>query len=301
MRFCGVVLWLGLVAGVAAQTVTLSVENPAAKVMPVVPPDRVVIKIGDLQITAAEFDQMIDTLPENMRPIARGGGRKQFAENLVRMLVLAQEGRRRKIDERPAYQTQKMFAESNMLAGLTQEDLKKNAQIEETEVRQYWEKHRLEFERVRVRHVLIRMHGSPLPVTPGQADLSEAEALAKAQEVRKRILNGEDFADVVRAESNDTETLNTGGDMGFIHRGQRLPSFEEAAFALKVGEVSEPVKTEFGYHIIRVEAKESKTFEEVRPELERKMRPEWAQRTIEELATKSGAALDPEFFGIAKK
>ena len=301
MRFYGVFLWLGLAGGAFAQTVTLSVENPASKVMPVVPPDRVVITIGDLQITAAQFDQMIDTLPENLRPIARGGGRKQFAENLVRMLVLAQEGRRRKLDEAAAYQTQKMFAESNMLAALTQEDLKKNAKIEESEVRKYWEKHQLEYERIRVRHILIRMHGSPLPVTPGQPDLSESEALAKAQAARKRILDGENFADVARTESNDTETVTNGGDMGFIHRGQRLPSFEEVAFALKVGEVSEPVKTEFGYHIIRVDAREAKTFDEVRPELERKMRPEWAQRTIEDLATQSGAALDPEFFGLAKK
>ena len=61
------------------------------------------------------------------------------------------------------------------------------------------------------------------------------------------------------------------------------------------------MKSPFGYHIIRVEAKESKTFEEVRAEIEKKMRPEAAQKTVEKLAAQAGAVLDPEFFAVAGK
>jgi parvulin-like peptidyl-prolyl isomerase len=194
-----------------------------------------------------------------------------------------------------------MFSEASVLAGLTSDDLRKNVKLEDAELRKYYEAHKSEYELVRVRHILIRMQGSLLPLTPGQKDLTEEEALAKAQDIRKRLLAGEDFASLVSTESNDTESLATGGDIGFFHRGHRVPSFEEAAFALNVGQISEPVKTPFGYHIIRMEAKESKTFEALRPELEKKLRPEQAQRAVEELAAKSGAVLDAEFFGIAKK
>lgn len=293
-------LWLGL-AGAFSQTVTLSVEDPSSKVMPTVPPDRTVITVGDLKINAAQFDQMIDAIPENYRPVARGAGRKQFADNVVRILVLAEEGRRRKIDETPAFKTQAMFSEASVLAGLTSDNLRRSIKLEDAELRKYYEAHKSDYERVRVRHILIRMQGSPLPLTPGQKDLTEAEALAKAQDIRKKLLAGEDFAALVSTESNDTETIVTGGDIGFFHRGQRVPSFEEAAFALNVGQISEPVKTPFGYHIIRMEAKESKSFEAVRPDLEKRMLPEQVQRAIEELAAKSGAVLDAEFFGIAKK
>lgn len=293
-------LGLWFAAPLLPQTVTLSVEDPASKVMPVVPPDRVVITVGDLKITAAQFDQMIDALPENYRAIARSGGRKQFADNVVRILVLAEEGRRRKINETSAFKTQAMFSEASMLAGLTSDDLKKNAKLDDADLRKYYDAHKSDYELIRVRHILIRMRGSLLPLTPGQKDLTEEEALAKAQEIRKRLLAGENFADLVSTESSDTETIPNGGDTGFFHRGQRVPSFEEAAFALKVGELSEPVKTPFGYHIIRMEAKESKTFEKLRPDLEKKLRPEQVQRAIEELTVKSGASLDPEFFGIAK-
>jgi len=293
--------FLGLAGTACSQTVTLSVEQPPSKNMPSVPPERVVISIGDLQITAAQFDQMVDALPENYRPVARGTGRRQFAENVVRILVLAQEGRRRKIDETAVFKTQAMFSEASVMAGLTSDNIKKNVKLEEAELRKHFDAHKSDYERVRVRHILVRMRGSPLPVTPGQQDLTEAEALAKVQSIRKQILEGADFADLARTQSDDPETVPTGGEIGFFHRGQRVPSFEEAAFALDVGQLSEPVQTPFGYHIIRMEAKESKKFEDVRAELEQKMRPEQAQRMVEELTAKSGAMLDPEFFGIAKK
>jgi len=282
-------------------TVTLSVDDPQSKVMPAVPPGRAVITIGDIRITAAEFDQMIDALPENYRGVARGAGRKQFADNLVRILVLAEEGRRRKIDESSSFKTQAMFSAANLLAGLTADDVRKNVKLDDAELHRYYDEHKLEHERVRARHILVRMQGSPLPVTPGQRDLTEAEALAKAREIRQKIQDGGDFASLAGTDSDDSESSSNGGDLGFFRRGQRVPSFEEAAFALKVAELSQPVKSPFGYHIIRVEAREFKTFEEMRPEMEKKMRPELAQKTVEELAAKAGAVLDPEFFGIAKQ
>jgi parvulin-like peptidyl-prolyl isomerase len=282
-------------------TVTMSVDNPAPKTLPVVPPDRVVVAVGDVTVTAAQFDQIIDALPEQYRSVARGSGRKQFADNIVRIVVLAQEGKRRKLDEISAYRTQSMFQDANILANMTYEEIGKNIKLDEADVRKYYEAHKAEFEQVRARHILIRVQGSPAPVRPGQKDLTEAEALAKAQDLRKRIQAGEDFAQLARQESDDTGSAAKGGDLGFFHHGQMVPSFEQAAFALQPGEIGEPVKSPFGYHVIKVEAKESKSFEDVRPELERRMRPEQAQKTLEELQKKIPVVLDPDFFGLAKK
>ena len=287
-------------ASVPQPTVTMTMDNPAPKTMPVVPPDCVVVAVGDLTITAAQFDQIIDALSEQYRAVARGSGRKQFADNVVRIAVLAQEGKRRKLDESSAYRTQSRFEDANILANMTYEDIGKNAKLDEADVRKYFEAHKTEFEQVRARHILIRVQGSPAAVRPGQKDLTEAEALAKAQDLRKRIQAGEDFAQLARQESDDTGSGAKGGDLGFFRHGQMVPSFEEAAFAMQPGDLSEPVKTPFGYHVIKVEAKESKSFEDVRPELERRMRPEQAQKTLEELQKKTPVVLDPDFFGLAK-
>jgi peptidyl-prolyl cis-trans isomerase C len=282
-------------------TVTMSMENPAPKIMPVVPPDRVVVTVGNLTITAAQFDQIIDALPEQYRSVARGSGRKQFADNIVRIAVLAQEGKRQKLDESSAYRTQAMFEDANILANMTYETIGKTTKIDEADVRKYYEAHQGEFQQVHARHILIRVQGSPAAIRPGAKDLTEAEALAKAQDLRKRIQAGEDFAQLASKESDDTGSGANGGDLGFFRHGQMVPSFEDAAFALQPGELSEPVKSPFGYHVIKVEAKESKSFEEVRPELERRMRPEQAQKVVEDLQKKTPAVLDPDFFGIAKQ
>jgi parvulin-like peptidyl-prolyl isomerase len=278
----------------------MSSENTAPKTMPVVPPDRVVVAVGDVTITAAQFDQIIDALPEQYRSVARGSGRKQFADNVVRIEVMAQEGKRRKLDESSTYRIQSLFENANILANMTYEDIGKNTKLDEADVRKYFEAHKAEFEQVRARHILIRVKGSPSPVTPGQKDLSDEEALAKAQDLRKRIQAGEDFAQLARQESDDTGSGANGGDLGSFRHGQMVPSFEEAAFALPPGALSEPVKSPFGYHLIKVESKESKSFEDVRPELERRMRPEQAQKTLEELQKKTQVVLDPDFFGLAK-
>ena len=108
---------------------------------------------------------------------------------------------------------------------------------------------------------------------------------------------GEDFAALARVESDDTGSGANGGDLGFFGHNQMVPPFEAAAFAMKPGELSEPVKTPFGYHIIKVEERDAKTLEELRPDIEKRLRPEQAQKVMEELQKKAAVKLDPTFFG----
>jgi hypothetical protein len=99
-------------------------------------------------------------------------------------------------------------------------------------------------EQVRARHILVS------PDTIGPA--ADEAARRKAQDLLQRLRGGEDFAELARRYSDDPPTRAKGGDLGFFGRGVMLDAFERAAFALKVGETSEPVRTEAGWHIIRV-------------------------------------------------
>ncbi len=93
--------------------------------------------------------------------------------------------------------------------------------------------------------------GFPTPApTPGPRD--DAETLALAQEIRQRLVDGEDFATLAAEYSDDPGSAANGGDLGWFGKGRMVAPFEEAAFALAVNEISEPVKTDFGYHIIEV-------------------------------------------------
>ena len=102
-------------------------------------------------------------------------------------------------------------------------------------------------EAVKARYILIK----PEPEAP--LAKREADALKKIQDARKRIVeDGEDFAEVAKEVSEDPGSAPNGGDLGCFGKGQMVPEFEQAAFSLDVGEVSQPVKTDFGYHIIQV-------------------------------------------------
>jgi peptidyl-prolyl cis-trans isomerase C len=262
-----------------------------------VSPDKVVMTIGEQKITAGELDQILNAFPANYQVYARGPGRQQFAEVMVQTFVLAQEARRRKMDETATYAARIMWSHADTLARLMNDDIRNNAKLEEAEVRKYYEAHKSDSDRVRARHILVRMAGSPLPVKPGQKDLTEGEALARARELRKRIQGGADFIELAKTESDDTTSGAKGGDLDFLRRGQTMPGFEQAAFDLKVGEVSEPVKTTLGFHLIKVEAHESKSLEEMRPEIEKTLLPAWTKKRVEDLVGKSKVVLDPEYFG----
>jgi peptidyl-prolyl cis-trans isomerase D len=112
-------------------------------------------------------------------------------------------------------------------------------------------------------HILVKVDGKGTPE-------EQKQALAKAQAIEEQLKGGADFATVAKAESADLGSKNQGGDLGWLDRGMTDPAFEDALFALEKGQVSAPVLTSEGYHIIELRdlrAGETRSFEEVKPEL----------------------------------
>jgi peptidyl-prolyl cis-trans isomerase D len=121
--------------------------------------------------------------------------------------------------------------------------------VSDAEIEKYYTEHASEYERppqVRAAHVLVRV-----PETGGSE--GEDKARAKVVDVIKRARGGEDFAKLAREMSEDPGSKANGGDLGLVRKGEMVPQFEQAAFALKAGEIStEPVRTPFGFHAIKV-------------------------------------------------
>jgi peptidyl-prolyl cis-trans isomerase C len=290
-------------------TPTPSITGPDAVTFPlvmapqpaVIPADRVVIQVGDVKLTSGQMGQILEAFPENQRVFANGPGRAQFVDQVVRILLLAEEGRRRKLNETDAYRNQLTYSADGILANQTDAEIKRQVAGDEALLRGYYEAHKSEYQQIHVRHILIRMQGSPVTLPPGQKDLTDAEALAKAQEIRQKLVQGADFADLARTESYDVGSNSKGGDLGFLKHGQTVPSFEDAAFALPDGELSQPVKTSYGYHLIRVEErKPTKTFEDLRPELEKNLGTEASRKFVENLKAKTKVVIDPDFGAPSK-
>lgn len=146
-------------------------------------------------------------------------------------------------------------------------------------------------EQRRARHILIAVDGST----------NDAAARAQAEALHQRLLKGEDFAALARASSKDSASAADGGELGWAGRDAYVAPFADALFALKEGETSAPVKTQFGYHIIQLEGIRPgsvRTFEEVRPELAVQLRNDLAgeafgnrQEQLQSLIERGGSSL----------
>jgi len=132
-------------------------------------------------------------------------------------------------------------------------------------------------EQRRAAHILIETGG----------ELSDEEAKAKIEEIAARVKGGEDFAAIAKEVSQDPGSANEGGDLGFAGTGVYDPAFEDALYALNEGEVSAPVQSEFGWHIIKllgVQSPEVPSFESMKPELVRELKAQQVEQRFVEIS-----------------
>ena len=279
--------------------------SPAAAPTPAadaVSADTVVLTIGTEKITKGEFEQIFSQVVSQMPPERRAAAqapqaKRQLAEQLAELKALAQEARRLKIDQTPEAKSQMAMRDDQLIAGMLFQQISKDTKPSAADLQAYYDGHKNEWESVTARHILIRMKGSPVALKEGQKDLTDEEALAKAKDLRAKIVAGGDFAALAKAESDDVGSGANGGSLGEFTRGRMVPPFDEAAFTLKVNEVSEPVKTQFGYHVIQVTKHDTKKMEDVTAEITQKVGPEMAQKSVEAIRDKAAITFDQSYFG----
>ena len=154
------------------------------------------------------------------------------------------------------------------------------ATVSDEELETYYRdnEHRLTLpEQVRVRHILLTW--KPMGTTDDRAAIRK-----QMVPILEKARAGEDFAELARKHSDDS-TASQGGDTGLFHRGQMVPAFESVAFALQPGEISEPVETPFGVHILRLEERQDARLlplDEVREQLREHIREERMEAAVEQ-------------------
>ena len=215
-------------------------------------------------LTEATLQKEVENLPPYVRPILEtAAGRAQFLESVITRNLLMREALRRGIDRRPEVADRiSMARKSIVLEALLRDVAEKAPGLSDEELRKIYDAnpamHQVG-ERVRVSHMLFRDK-------------------ARALEILRRVKAGEPFESLMKeVASTDGEVA---ADLGEIERGNFVKEFEAAAFAAEPGEVTGPVKTTYGYHLIKVYAKlpaGTVSFEEMKPKLLAEQR-EQAQR-----------------------
>lgn len=254
--------------------------------------ENILAQVGSYKLTLEEFEIQIQSLPPQLQMalLRNPQLKEQFLDRWVDITLIAQEARDKKLDQDPEVQAK---IEDIMNAVLAQEFLQREmgdkVKVTDDEIETYYNGHKEEFtnlESVKARHILLK-------VPEGVDEKAWEEAESKAKDIKKKLENGKDFAELAKKYSDDPGTKNSGGDLGFFTKGRMVPEFESAAFSLKPGELSEPVKTNFGYHIIEVQEKKAasiKNLAEVQAQIRQALQTEKQQKSqdalIEQLKAK---------------
>jgi peptidyl-prolyl cis-trans isomerase C len=195
-------------------------------------------KVGDTVITQADFEREMKGLPEFVQKMFEGiNGKEKFLDELIKRELLYKEALKKGLDKDSEYLKKvEDFRKITLVGLLLQKDIESKVKVSDQEVKDYYEKNKEKF----------------APVTQIKASHILVKTEDEAKKILERLKKGEDFAQLAKKYSIDTVSAKNGGELGYFSRGQMVPEFEAAASRLKPGEISGPVKTKFGYHIIKV-------------------------------------------------
>jgi len=293
--FCSVLLPLALLAQSPAQPPRLVPPQPAAPPAANIPDDAVVLVIGDVKYTRAEFELLIQPgMSEKMSQ----ADRRRMALGIANVITLAAEARRQAIDQTPQAKLNLPIVTDQWLAQMLVTKEVSDKPVDQAAMKAYYDQHQSQYDQITARHILIRVKSARgLPLRPGQHDLTYDEALAKAQDLKKKLDAGADFVALAKAESDEPGADKSGGLLPAFTHGQMVPEFEKAAFAAEVGKVTDPVKTQFGYHLILVTSHRMKTLEEAKLDIEQKLRPGIQQQYVDGIRMRTPVTIDEGYFG----
>ena len=252
-------LGLALVVLMGAGLAWAAQTQPETKDAPKADPEKVLAKVADREIREKDIDQVIRMMgPQGAMMYDNPQGRRAVLDELVSMHLFALKGAEEKLDQTPEFKAALETFRNQSLARAAIDASLKDVTASDEDAKKFYDEHPDQFtqpERVHVRHILI------------SDDVTSADAIAKVQ---ADLRAGASFDEVAKSRSLCPSAAQ-GGDLGEVSKGQMVPEFEAAAFALKnPGDLSEPVKTRFGWHIIRLEGRTPSSlepFDNVKPQL----------------------------------
>jgi peptidyl-prolyl cis-trans isomerase C len=255
------------------------------------PPDKVVIKVGDQQVTVADFDFLLHSLNAQDQKTIATQGRQPLVDQYVLTLMLEQQAVRDRLDVTPEFRRQEALERAQRLAQAEYAKIAQDVQVTPQEISQYYQAHPDDFEQLAVRQIGIRKKAEGA-TAPG---LSAEEAKTRAEAIRKALAAGTDPQKVAKdfAVPNvvfvDPQERN-------IQRGKLSPELEQAWFKLKDGEVSEPLDTPQSLGFVQVVRHVHMELKDASPQVESVLRQQKLQARIAELKKATAVWSDQDYF-----
>lgn len=217
--------------------------------------NKVLATISGREITEKDLAAIVLRYPAEQRAYFDSEmGRKQLLDQLISFELMNKLGSEMKLNETEEYKFALEQMERDLLTQMTINKVLAEVTVTDKEAEEYYNDHADEFkspESVSAKHILV-------------------DSEEKAKEIKEKISNGEMSFEEAAGQFSTCPSGQQGGDLGEFGRGMMVPEFEDAAFALELNTVSEPVQTQFGYHIIKTESKNEAsvaTFEDVKEQI----------------------------------
>lgn len=201
-------------------------------------------KIDNTAVTQADFDREFQALPDYAQQIfTDAAGKEKFLNEIINKELLYKEAVKKGFDKGQDHLKKvEEFKKLSLVSELFEKEIMTKAKVSDQDAKDYYDKNKDDFivaKEIKASHILVKTED-------------------EAQNVLARLKKGEKFDAIAKAVSIDTGSAKNGGDLGFFKKGQMVPEFERAAAALKSGEItSTPVKSPFGFHIIKVTDKKT--------------------------------------------
>jgi peptidyl-prolyl cis-trans isomerase C len=228
--------------------------------------DPVIAKVNGVEIRQSDLAIAEEDIGRDMPNNDEAGKRDYLVNYLTDLMLIAKAAEAKKIPDSPEFKQRLAFARNKALMEAVLGEESKTA-VAEPALRKIYDDATKQMggaPEVHARHILFRVND------PNDKAASKA-AEDKVKATIDRLKKGEDFATLAKALTEDPSGKQDGGDLGYFTKEQMVPEFSEVAFKLEKGQVSEPVKTQFGWHVLKVEDKrlrEPPSFEKVRGEIE---------------------------------
>jgi peptidyl-prolyl cis-trans isomerase C len=260
-------------------------------------PSRIVATVNGKQVTAKQAADLLRLVPEDQRKNAPN--LQTLFERLYLMTDLAAQAQKEGLDQQSPLKEQLKLDRDNLLAQAYMRKLQQAAGPV-GDPKTYYDAHQDEFDVAKLSGIVVAFNPPGTPAGSTGITRSEQDAQDKANAIEKKIKGGEDIATLARTDSDNQQSAAKGGDLGTLSLGSpNVPAdVKNVVFQkLQPGQVSEPIRTQNAFFIIKLDSRNKETFEQAKPQIEQKLEAEKNNAAVRrELDKYKVTAPDPDFF-----
>lgn len=287
MKFAAV--FLLCLASLPAQTPAPVAPPPG---VPSLPADTVIAVVDGKRLTYGELEGFLHALPPQMQQSAMTD-RKEFIKRYAFMRKLTAMAEKAQLDQKSPYKESLDVDRLNILTQAQLNEMYRTLMVEAADVQNYYEKNKDSYSQVKVKAIYIGFTSNPAAKNgaSGKKYLDEAEAGTKAERLVKEARAGADFSKLARENSEDAKSAGENGDFGTLKKSDSLPdAIRSAVFALKQGEISEPVRQANGFWVFKADELVTRSFPEVKGDIYNQLKEarlkEWIESVNKSLEIK---------------